>query len=504
MMDKGKIFSEYNFNNAAVLELCKKYNYLRPSEIQRRVIEDYIKRKDLTKTITMISSEAGSGKTLAYLIMLLEFFDITSNNLQAIIILPTRELALQVEEYFIKLSTIKYKVFIGGKANIPGKTKKEKINFQDMPQVIIGTLGKVKSLLINKGKLLPNKRAYNFLSTVIIDEADKMLDQNFNNNYKDFFTTIVAELFSEKESALNEESSGKKQLILCSASLTENALKFYSPILPTEISTSLISVESAKSKEKNITEYYYVIPADKHVSYYEQKYKMIFKILSTLQSQYKQCIIFYNKKGKGEELAMDLRSYNFSVSFIHGDLTQDQRQLIFESISKMKVKIIISTDLLSRGIDLSAVNLVINFDLPYNEIDYSHRVGRTGRFFTKGIAINFIQENEINDAERLGLNTSATLIKNFDEEWLNNLKIKFEDIEKDLRITKEEKEEISKLNKGNISLEDIEIINQKRRREKYEKEAVINDWESVEDEKEKKKCSKKFCLYCDLLKIFDV
>ena len=165
-------------------------------------------------------------------------------------------------------------------------------------------------------------------------------------------------------------------------------------------------------------------------SFYEQKYKILIIILSSLQKKYNQCLIFYNKKNKGEELSQYLRNYGFSTCFIHGELNQDERQLIYSKIKNLEYKIILSTDLLSSGIDLTAVNLVINFDeaLIIQNIIIEQEE-------QEGIVISFY-ENKNDDKELLKYknnykeNEIEKVIKIIQNEFIVSERLSKEEIEK--------------------------------------------------------------------------
>ena len=304
---------------------------------------------------------------------------------------------------------------------------------------------------------------------------------------------------------------------------------FYSNILSKYISNDnnifnyfTTNNDSTKILNENIKEYYINFYEKKHESFYEQKYKALIILLSSLQIKYNQCLIFYNKKGKGQELSQDLRNYGFSICFIHGELNQDERQLIYYKIKTLEYKIILSTDLLSRGIDLTAVNLVINFDSAFDTIEQNHRNGRTGRFFEKGMVISFIENktsiNELNNKNKLDNIINADEL----EKYLEKIKIEFVESE---RL---KKEDIDKINLGQNNNKEILIdalteINgvnsllQKKRKLQYENESLIknNKEDSIKEKEdgmdikeegknhEIKEDKKKFCLYCDFFKIFD-
>jgi superfamily II DNA/RNA helicase len=459
--EQSKIINRDILND---LVISLKYEY--PSNIQELILQNLIS-ENTDSTInnnnnnilcSAIKAETGTGKTLSYLIKLCQSIDFSrKNEIQAIIITPTRELSLQTEEYISKIKNMKYKILIGGKANIPGKIKKEKIDKNNIPTVIVGTLGKLREVLLNK-KFKKNKKGNNYINNIkciVIDEADKMMDQNKPpmNLLETFLNFLFKYLFNDNQ----DKNNIYKQLILCSASFNEKTELFYTNIISRYINNknnnnkifTLFSTsnynEINNNKENdnenivndNIKEYIINFYEKKHESFYEQKYKTLIILLSSLQKKYNQCLIFYNKKNKGEELSQDLRNYGFSVCFIHGQLNQDERQLIYCKIKNLEYKIILSTDLLSRGIDLTAVNLVINFDEAFDNIEHNHRVGRTGRFFEKGVVISFCENKNMQ--------------KNCDNNGFDE-----KEIEKVIKIVENEfitserlsKEEIDKINKG--------------------------------------------------------
>jgi len=534
-MEKKKDFSFYldnidnNINNKDLLKnLIEKLNYKYPSSIQEKILSKKLENdKNNYISCSVIKSEAGTGKTLSYLMPLIQSIDISiKNQIEVIILTPTRELALQTEEYINKIENVKYKILIGGKANIPGKIKKDKLDKNNIPTIIVGTLGKLREILISKKAKNFSKNFLKYLKCIIIDEADKIIEQNKppQNLLESFLDYLFGFIFKK-----NELDKNIKNIILCSASFNKTTELFYTNILSKYISQDNIfdyfytNNEETKILNENIKEYYINFYEKKHESFYEQKYKTLIILLSSLQTKYNQCLIFYNKKSKGQELSQDLRNYGFSICFIHGELNQDERQLIYYKIKTLEYKIILSTDLLSRGIDLTAVNLVINFDSAFNLIEQNHRNGRTGRFFEKGMVISFI-ENKTPLSENNNDNKNDNII-NADnlEKYLEKIKLEFVESE---RL---KKEDIDKINLGQNKNEEILIdaltevngvnsLLQKKRKLQYENESIIKDDKDKKDEpinnKEDNeeiegensieiKEKKKFCLYCDFFKIFD-
>jgi superfamily II DNA/RNA helicase len=305
-------------------KLFKIFGYTHPSEIQKEVISNLGKNNNL-----VIIAQAGSGKTFSYLLCLLNRFDFGLNKLQAIIILPTRELAVQTSQYIDKinesedLGNIKYQIIVGGYS-------KKEVKLENNTQIVIGTVGKLNKILTTTKNFDTR-----FLKTIVIDEADKVALQNKNKTFEKILNRLYK---NDTEENIN--------LLLVSASYSNITHKFYGQfakefkILKSENKEQTLELEQSKN---NISEFYHVFKLDKKKTYFEHKYEILYRILQTLT--FKQCLIFYNQKGKGEELAADLRDNGWSTTFIHGDLDQDQRILIYEKIKGLKVKLIVSTDL---------------------------------------------------------------------------------------------------------------------------------------------------------------
>ena len=527
-------------NNKDLLkDLISKLNYRYPSSIQEKILISK-NSNDMNNQVScsIIKSEAGTGKTLAYLIPLIQNINLNiENQIQAIILTPTRELSLQIEEYINKLKNIKYKIAIGGKANIPGKIKKEILDKNNIPTILVGTLGKLREILVQKKAKTFSRNYLKHLKCIIIDEADKMIEQNKppQNLLESFLNYIFSFIFNKN----NDLDKNTKNIILCSASLNRANESFYSKIISKYMiktndnnnifhyfytNFELNEIETTKILNENIKEYFIKFNEKKHESFYEQKYKTLIILLSSLQKQYNQCLIFYNKKSKGQELSQDLRNYGFSICFIHGDLAQDKRQLIYYKIKTLEYKIILSTDLLSRGIDLTAVNLVINFDSAFDSLEQFHRNGRTGRFFEKGTVISFIenknQEEEKKYDNEYNSDDINKILEDLKNEFIKSERLSKEEIEK-INLGENKNEEI--LKDALTETNGINLLLQKKRKLQYESESLVKiddkdknsineneeeeeveDFQSFEKEnKEIKEENKKFCLYCNLFKIFD-
>jgi superfamily II DNA/RNA helicase len=313
---------EYNDLNKS---LFKAFGYIEPSEIQKKVMENLGGMNSL-----IIIAQAGSGKTFSYLLYLLNKFDFELKKPQAVVILPTRELAVQTSQYLDKFNEsvggICYQLIVGGYS-------RKEVKLSGDTQIVIGTIGKLSKIMSAKNLDLKALRL------IVIDEADKVAFQNKNKVLEKLLNRFYK---NKKEGEIN--------MILVSASYSKDAHNFYNRYIK---DYKVLKAEGEEKEIKpdelgilnNIIEFYHTFKLDKKKTYFEQKYEALYSVLQN--TTFKQCLIFYNQKGKGEELASDLRDNGWSTTFIHGDLDQDQRILIYEKIKSLKVKLVISTDLVS-------------------------------------------------------------------------------------------------------------------------------------------------------------
>jgi superfamily II DNA/RNA helicase len=331
------------------------YGYEKPSQIQRIAIKPIINGDDI-----VIQSHSGTGKTATFIIGLLQRVDADIQKPQCIVISNTRELAHQTYKVFINLShytNIKCNLCIGG--DLQFKYYSENIK----EQVIIGTPGRISDLM--------NKNIINTdnIKMIIIDEADDVLSNSFIKQIKKIFKYIPE----------------KAQVILISATIPQEMSSLFNVILKPDYITILV-------KDDELT-------LDGIIQYYvhiDEQYKLdalidLYKFISVGQA-----IVYCNKKNKADELKFELTNKFFSVSVLHGDMMQKEREEIMKEFRTGKTRILITTDVLSRGIDIQQVSLVINYDMPKYPQTYIHRIGRSGRFGRKGSAINFVTKKERN------------------------------------------------------------------------------------------------------------
>ena len=281
------------------------------------------------------------------------------------------------------------------------------------------------------------------LESLVLDEADKLFSKENLSNMKKLLnflknTQILA--FSGTfsiQSLTNLKAYMPKAIEISVIPSNTNDLKRKADTSIESIidNTENTVINNKKDLNLNNIEQYYInlITVDK---LYQQKTSLLIEILNKLQ--YSICLVFYNEKGRGEDLASDLKNEGFSVTFIHGDQSQSDRIKVMNRLSLHKVNVIVATDLLSRGIDIEGIDLVVNYDMPKNIETYFHRIGRTGRYGKKGISLIFIS----NDKEKT----------EFIEKYKNLLKIreidKIDEIHQAIKEEKNEKNDSNQIGFG--------------------------------------------------------
>jgi superfamily II DNA/RNA helicase len=338
-----------------ILKGIYNYGFEKPSPIQRIAIKPILDGNDI-----VIQSHSGTGKTATFIIGLLQRIDTSLKEVQCIIISNTRELADQTYKVFkniSKFTNIDCNLCIGG--DIQNKYCSDNI----VKQVIIGTPGRISDL-INKEIIKSD-----FIKIIIIDEADDILSTSFRKQIKKIFQYITKET----------------HVVLISATIPEEMSSLFENIFKPNYLSILV-------KDDEIT-------LDGIVQYYinvDEQYKLDALIDLTRYVSIGQAIVYCNKKNKADELKDILIEKNYPVSVLHGDMIQKEREDIMVDFRSGKTRILITTDILSRGIDVQQVSLVINYDMPKYPQTYIHRIGRSGRFGRKGSAINFVTRKEKN------------------------------------------------------------------------------------------------------------
>tara|TARA_Y100001958_G_scaffold140768_1_gene115652 strand:+ start:1658 stop:2794 length:1137 start_codon:yes stop_codon:yes gene_type:complete len=357
---------ELSFDNLGIndnlLRGIYSYGFEKPSNIQNKSIPIINNGKDI-----IAQSQSGTGKTGAFTIGVLNNIDIEEKSVQSIIISPTHELAEQTYEVITNLSSymkgINIKKVIG-KTNI-NESRRE---LETDPQILIATPGRLLDMI---------NRKYVFTDSIkmlIFDEADEILSRGFMETIYQIIRYLPP----------------NAQILLFSATIPSEVLSLTDKFMT---NPEKILVNKEELTLEGITQFYI------NCNIYKWKYDVLYELYDSISIN--QCIIYINTKSTLINLAERLQSDNYPISYIHGELSSEIRKKNLEDFKNGQTRILLSTDLLSRGIDIQQLSLVINFDLPKNKETYIHRIGRSGRYGRKGISINFICNNEMDELDEL-------------------------------------------------------------------------------------------------------
>ena len=364
-------FKDYHLK-AELSNAIKAIGFTSPTPIQKLVIPRAIKKESL-----MVQSATGSGKTHSFLIPILQNIDINKEEVQAVIIAPTRELAGQLFDVLTKMtstyeSSINVAKVIGG-----GNRESEIKRFEKtQPHIVVGTLGRLNDLVIDTNVL----KIHN-ATTVVIDEADM--------------------IFEEKEIIEVDHIMGKiqdmPQFLIFSATISKGLRAFLNKYLQ--------NIETIVLEEKNLTK-----ANIEHLMLQckaKQKEHVLLDLLKIINPYL--AIIFVNKKDKVETLSMMLAENGYKVGKIHGDMNDRDRKQMLRRIKNLEFKYVVASDIAARGIDIEGVSHVVNFDLPVDTEFYIHRTGRTARFNNTGVAISLYAYDD--DAYVTGLREKGLVVK---------------------------------------------------------------------------------------------
>lgn len=331
------------------------YGFERPSAIQQRGIRPILDGRD-----TIGQAQSGTGKTATFVIGALQRIDYGNHQCQALILAPTRELAQQIQKVVLALGDY---LKIRCHACIGGTSVRDDIDrLRDGQQCVVGTPGRVLDMI--------GKRHFNVgqLVTFVLDEADEMLSRGFKDQIYDIFKTLPPNV----------------QVCLFSATMAPEILDLTTKFMRDAVR---ILVKKDELTLEGIRQFYVAIEKE------EWKLDTLCDLYETLTIT--QAIIYCNTRRKVDFLADQMTKRDFTVSTMHAELDQKERDLIMREFRSGSSRVLISTDLLARGIDVQQVSLVINYDLPQNMENYLHRIGRSGRFGRKGVAINFVTNNDV-------------------------------------------------------------------------------------------------------------
>jgi translation initiation factor 4A len=332
------------------------YGFEKPSAIQQRAVKPILAGNDV-----IAQAQSGTGKTATFAISILQKLDVTLRECQALVLAPTRELAQQIVKVMIALSDFMHGTVVH--ACVGGTAVREDIRtLQAGVHVVVGTPGRVYDMI--------NRRALDMRSVkqFSLDEADEMLSRGFKDQIYDVFKFLPENV----------------QVALFSATMPLEVLEVTSRFMRDPVR---ILVKKDELTLEGIKQFYIAVERE------EWKLDTLCDLYETLTIT--QAIIYCNTRRKVDWLTDKMTERDFTVSAMHGDMDQKERDIIMREFRSGSSRVLITTDLLARGIDVQQVSLVINYDLPTNRENYIHRIGRSGRFGRKGVAINFLTAGDV-------------------------------------------------------------------------------------------------------------
>lgn len=343
-----------------LLEVLKRAGFIKPTPIQVRSIPLGIQGKDLVGI-----AQTGTGKTLAFGIPMIQL--LLGGKEQGLVILPTRELALQVEESLRKIGQhqgLKTAILIGG---LPFGTQRRDISRK--PHIIIGTPGRINDHLVQKTLSLSN------VSIVVLDEADRMFDMGFFPQIRSILRAVPKE----------------RQTMLFSATMPPEIMRLAKDYMKTPLR---VEVTPPGTTVDSVTQELFIVGR-------EQKSELLARLLKKYMGP---TLVFTRTKHGAKKVARQIRDLNIRSSEIHSNRSLSQRREALDGFKSGKYRVLVATDIASRGIDVTGIELVLNYDLPSTSEDYIHRIGRTARAGNKGHAITFAmvtEGKEIREIERV-------------------------------------------------------------------------------------------------------
>ncbi len=339
------------------------HGFQKPSSIQQKAIVPFIQMNEI-----IAQAQSGTGKTGTFSIGLLQLVNNDVNCVQAIILTPTRELANQITKIVNALGIykkIKAHTCVGG---TDWRRDVEILRSGEI-RIVVGTPGRVYDML-KRGAIDGNR-----VEHIVLDEADEMLDMQG-------FQEIVHDIFVELPQNIH--------IGLFSATMPPAVLEITKAFMKNPVK---IIVKAEELTLEGIRQFYIPLEDD------YQKLDVLCDLYSDISIS--SSVIFCNSKNRVDQLVYDMSQRDFAVSGIHGSLSSDERKNIMNQFRAGNIRVLITTDLLARGIDVHTVNIVINYDLPRSLENYIHRIGRSGRFGRKGLAINLVTERYAHDLKEI-------------------------------------------------------------------------------------------------------
>ncbi|MDC1063440.1 DEAD/DEAH box helicase [Flavobacteriales bacterium] len=347
-------FEDLNLHSS-LLKAVKDQNYSQPTAIQKKAIPLVLKKNDV-----LGSAQTGTGKTAAFALPILHHLisERTNNKIRALVVTPTRELAIQIGENFTiysKYNSVRNTVIFGGV-----KQGTQTNELAKGVEILIATPGRLLDL-IGQGFISLKDIGY-----FVLDEADRMLDMGFIHDIRKILNKLPKE----------------RQSLFFSATMPKKIIDLSSQILK---HPKRISVDPVSSTAETIKQYIY----------YTNKSSKKDLLLYILKDQsINQLLLFSRTKHGADRIVKNLRKKKIQASAIHGDKSQNQRQKALKSFKDLQIRVLVATDIAARGIDIDKLSFVLNYDIPNESETYVHRIGRCGRAGENGVAISICEPEE--------------------------------------------------------------------------------------------------------------
>jgi ATP-dependent RNA helicase DeaD len=354
--ENNESFTQFGLSDE-IIKAVKEIGYEIPSPIQLKTIPLLVEGRDIIG-----QAQTGTGKTAAFALPILHNIDAKNNGLQAIVLTPTRELAIQVAEaihsYAKYLKNVRVLPVYGGQS-IFQQVK----HLRSGVQIIVGTPGRVMDHIRRE------TIQFSELKMVVLDEADEMLRMGFIDDVE----WILSHTPKERQTALFSATMPREVRRIAESHL-QNAVNI-------EIERKTLTVPAIKQYYLNVSE--------------SQKTDVLTKILEAESTDEESVLIFHRTKMGCDQLADKLKARGYSVEAMHGDMNQNQREAVIKKLKDGKVEIVVATDVAARGLDVERIGIVVNYDMPGDTESYVHRIGRTGRAGRTGKSIVFVTPRQL-------------------------------------------------------------------------------------------------------------
>jgi len=357
-------FSDFNFKKE-IFKAIQDAGFSEPSPVQKEAIPLILAGHDL-----VAQAHTGTGKTAAFGLPVLNMLEL-DGSVEALVIVPTRELAMQVSDEIFKFGK---NLGINTATVYGGSSYQRQLKFIDKASVVVATPGRLLDLL-NSGKIQISPKF------MILDEADEMLDMGFLDDIKEIFSLI----------------EGSRQTLMFSATMPPQIKELAKTIL---YRPEFVSITKRDTTNSNIKQNFYVVDE-------WERTDALIRLLDFKNPT--KSIIFCRTKKEVDELSTKLTSKGYSAKGLHGDIEQRQREEIIRAFKKGTLDTLVATDVAARGLDVSDVSHVFNYHIPYDSESYVHRIGRTGRAGKDGVAISIVTPAEFKSLQKIQKDVGSSL-----------------------------------------------------------------------------------------------